>query len=359
MRVRFFILLFLAFLSCLSYAEAYDIGKLVNNSNITNIAQQLLIAQQLGVQGMQNLTNVSISPQSTPSFQVEVPPPPKITVPESQIRLLALSGFILLFVFAAGKIADFLKSSGNRISKKEAIYAPLAYLLFSTLGVFLYFSSGYWKPPQDTIITNVFYLIAIPAAIMAGVGALVLYSFFKDRLNPTQSLDLSIKIIFAPIFDGLRGYWTALGAAAILAGMSAFSFYSSGGRLSLVTLDFLILSIAVSLYYLYRALTVSGNENKAASIVTMLTILAPSILQSFFKEAVCSILSKIPFGLFSTCPLLQVGSEVTLALAVGATMLLVMPIVPIAYALMVNLLRAIVLAQVLLERERKEADEET
>lgn len=333
-----------------------DINKLIGNANLTDMAKQ---AQQMQGQGAQNLTDMAKQAAGVAGLpSIALPAPPTIIVPASQLRILGVISVILFFIFAAGKIADFLQSSGKKISKREALYSPFAYIFLSGLGVLLYFSSSFWKPPQDTLITNAFYLLLIPAAIVIGVGALVLHSFFHGRLNAVQSLDLSMHIILAPVFDGLKGYWTALGAAAILVGISSFAFYSSGGRLALVTLDFLLLSIVVSLYYLYRALTSTGNENKASNVVTMLTILAPSILQGFFKELVCAVLSHIPLDFFRSCPLYQVGNEVTLALSVGATLLLMVPVVPIVYAMMVNLLRALTLAQLLLKKEPKEPFEQ-
>ena len=78
-------------------------------------------------------------------------------------------------------------------------------------------------------------------------------------------------------------------------------------------------SILISLYYLYRMLTTPGNENKASNAVTILCLLAPSIMQRYLKDAVCAILLQLPFGFFQTCPLDSVGSEVTLMVSIGAS----------------------------------------
>ncbi|MFA6489493.1 MAG: hypothetical protein WCT52_02325 [Candidatus Micrarchaeia archaeon] len=281
-----------------------------------------------------------------------LPKVPTITIPLSQLRMLAIIAVILFYVFAAGKIADFLQTTGRKITKREALFAPFALMFVSLVFVGFYFMSGAYRPPQDTLITNIVYLVLIPAGITLGVGSFVLYGFFHDRLNFLQSLDLSIHIVLSPIFDGIKGYWTALGAAVILGLISAVVFYSTGGRLALATFDFLLLSVIVSLYYLYRMLTAPGNEAKAGNAVTILCLLAPSIMQRYLKDAVCAILVRLPFGIFQTCPLDSVGSEVTLMASVGATMLLLVPVVPILYAFTVNLLRAITLARLLLTPEQ-------
>lgn len=303
---------------------------------------------------------LSISFASLPSLPgVPLPdvslPAPKIVVPLSQLRDIAIFAVLLCYIFAAGKIADFLQSSGRKISKREALLAPFAYMFLSCLGLLAYVSSGLWVPPQNTLITTAVYLLGIPLGIVIGLGAIVLYGFFRDRLNPVQSLDLSMRIILAPIFDGLRGYWTALGAAAILGGISGFTYWSSGGNFSLVTLDFLLLSSVVALYFLYRALTSHTNEGKASNVVTMLTIIAPSVLRLFFKDLVCAGLSLIPLDFFRSCPLQQVGNEVTLALSVAATLILLVPIIPVIYAMVVNLLRVATVVELLMRREQPHA----
>ncbi len=323
MRTGFLLAAMLAISLLCAQSPSYAIpdlplGVLLNSTNISNlpINSSALQHEISGAPGLPDLSGLVQVP-SLPALS-----PPKIVVPLSQLRVLAIIAALLCYVFAAGKIADFLQSSGRKIAKREALFAPFAYLFVSGFGVLLYFGSGAAKPPQDTLITNGFYLLFIPALIAVALGTLVLYGFFRDRLSFPRSFDLSLHIILAPIFDGLRGYWTALGAAAILALISSFAFYSSGLQLSLVTTDFMLLSIVVSLYFLYRALTSAGNENKAANFVTMLTILAPSLLQKFFREAVCLVLTRIPLDFFRTCPLDSVGSEVSLALSVGATLLL-------------------------------------
>lgn len=273
-------------------------------------------------------------------------------LPIHELEGIAVIAIVMCFLFAAGRIADFLQSSGKRISKKEALYAPFAYTLFSMIGIIAYFTTGAWVPPQNTIITNVFYLLLLPAAIAIGVGALVLHSFFHDRLNPLQSLDLSMHIILAPIFDGIRGYWTALTASVIVLGISVASYFSSGMNFSLVTFDFLLASIIVSCYFLYRAFTSRSNEGRASNIITIMTIMAPSVLRLYFKDLVCAGLSLIPLQVFQTCPLLQVGNEVTLALSVAATLLLLVPAIPVIYAIMVNALRVVTVVHVLTRKEQ-------
>jgi len=270
----------------------------------------------------------------------------------SQFRDIVIFAVIACYIFAAGKVADFLTSSGRHITKREVLFAPFAYVLLSFFVLALYLSSGAWVPPQNTVITAAAYLVLIPLALCVVAGALALHGFFHDRLTPLQSLDLSMHIILAPIFDGLSGYWTAIGAAAVLVLASSLSFWSSGGNFSLVTLDFLIMSALFSLYFLYRALTAQNNEGRASNFVSMLVIITPSILRLFLPTFVCALLSLIPLPFFSTCPLLQVGNEVTLALSVLATLVLLVPVIPILYALSVNILRAASAFSVLLRKEK-------
>ncbi|HIH19424.1 TPA: hypothetical protein HA225_05620 [Candidatus Micrarchaeota archaeon] len=269
-----------------------------------------------------------------------------------ELQMAMAIGVLLCYIFAAGRIADFLQSSGRSVSKKEIIYAPIAYVLFSMIGVIFYFGSGSFAPPQNTLITNAVYLLLIPLGIAIGVGTVVLHSFFRDRLNAVQSLDLSMKIILAPIFDGMRGYWVAIGAAALVVFISGASYFSSGGNFSLVTFDFLLASILVAIYFLYKAFTSRTNEGRASNIVTMLTVLSPSLLRLYFREMVCAWLTKIPIDFFRSCPLDQVGSEVTLALSVAATLLVLVPVIPLIYAVMVNALRVLSVLQVLTRKER-------
>lgn len=270
-----------------------------------------------------------------------------------ELREIIIIGVVLSYIFASGRIADFVQAKGFRLTKKEVLFAPFAYMFLSAIGVLAYFSSGAWVPPQDTIVTLAVYLVLIPVAISVGLGAMVLHYFFRDRLNPVQSLDLSLRILLAPIFDGWKGYWTALGAAGILVAISAISYYSSGLNFEKVTLDFLLLSIIVSLYFAYRALVAKSNEDRASGFVSALTILAPAILREFFSSLVCAALSLVPFGIFSSCPLDQVGNEVTLALSVLATMLLLIPIIPLVYAIAVNLLRFLTAIEILLKKEER------
>jgi hypothetical protein len=122
-------------------------------------------------------------------------------------------------------------------------------------------------------------------------------------------------------------------------------------------LDFLILSAAFSLYFLYRALTARDNEGRASNAVSMLVMLAPGVLRLFFRDIACSLLSLVPLAFFKSCPLLAVGNEVTLALSVLATMVLLVPAIPVIYALMVNIFRAATAAAVLVRKEKPAAKE--
>jgi len=274
--------------------------------------------------------------------------------PAAQYKDLLLLAIIACYVFAAGKIADFLTKTGGRITKREVLFAPFAYVFLCFFALLIYFSSGAWVPPQNTIITMAAYMLLLPLAICIASGALSLHAFFHDRLNPLQSLDLSMHIILAPIFDGLAGYWTAVGAAAVLVFASGASFWSSGGNFSLVTLDFLIMSAIFSLYFLYRTITAQDNEGRAANAVSTLVIIAPGVLRLFLPSVVCALLALIPLPFFKTCPLLQTGNEVTLALSVLATLVLLVPVIPLLYALAVNVLRAATAFSVLLRREKPE-----
>jgi hypothetical protein len=270
----------------------------------------------------------------------------------SQFRDIAIFAAIACYIFAAGKIADSLSKIGRRMEKREVLMAPFAYVFLCFFALIIYASSGAWMPPQNTIITTAAYLVLIPLALCIAAGALALHGFFHDRLTPLQSLDLSMHIVLAPIFDGLAGYWTAIGAAAVLVLASGLSFWSSGGNFSLVTLDFLIMSSIFSLYFLYRALTSHGNEGRASNFVSMLVIITPSVLRLYLPTVACALLSIIPLQFFRTCPLLQVGNEVTLALSVLATLVLLVPVIPIIYALSVNVLRAGSAFAVLLRKEK-------
>ncbi len=270
----------------------------------------------------------------------------------SQFRDIVIFAVVACYIFAAGKIADFLTSSGRHITKREVLLAPFAYVFLCFFVLLLYATSGAWVPPQNTIITTAAYLVLLPLALCIGAGALALHGFFHDRLNPLQSLDLSMHIILAPIFDGLTGYWTAIGAAAVLVFASGLSFWSSGGNFSLVTLDFLIMSALFSLYFLYRALTAQNNEGRASNFVSMLVIITPGVLRLFLPTVACALLSLIPLEFFKTCPLLQIGNEVTLALSVLATLVLLVPVIPILYALSVNVLRAASAFSVFLRKEK-------
>lgn len=270
-----------------------------------------------------------------------------------ELREIIIVGVVLSYIFASGKIADAVEARGFRISKKEVLLAPFAYMFLAAIGVLTYFASGAALPPQDTIITLAVYLVLLPIAIAVGLGALVLHYFFHDRLNAVQSLDLSLRILLAPIFDGWRGYWTALGAAGILVAISVISYYSSGLSPEKTPLDFLLLAIIVALYFVYRALTATNNEARASGFVSALTILTPAILLEFFRELACGALALVPFGIFSSCPLDQAGSEVALAFSVLATLLLLIPVIPLVYAIVVNLLRFLTAIDVILRKEEK------
>ena len=288
--------------------------------------------------------------------QVALPDIPLATL---QLRDIIIIGVVLTYLFASGRIADFVESKDRRVTKREVLLAPLLYMVFACVGVLIYFGSGAWVPPQDTIITTVFYLILIPLAISVGLGALVIHYFFHDRLNPVQSLDLSLRIVLSPVFDGYKGYLTAFGAAVILVGISVVSFYSSGWDFAKVTLDFLLLSLLVSLYYVYRALVAKTNEDKASASVSALTIITPAIVRAFFTELACAALALVPFGIFSVCPIGQAGNEVTLAISVLATVALLIPIIPVAYAIVVNVLRFFTVIEVLVRKEeRRQGGEE-
>jgi hypothetical protein len=331
-----------------------DIGQL--NSSAMNIIKNSLPSLQ-NASGMQNIPAPAVSGMpSAPAAAL-----PEISIPISQLRELVILLVFFTYVFAAGRIADFLQNSGRAISKRELVLAPFAFMFLSAVGVVAYFSSDYWIPPQNTIITEAFYLLFIPLAIAIGIGAMVLNSFFHDRLNFFQSADLSVKIVLSPLFDGMQGYFTALGAAAIVVGISIISYFSSGSDLALVTMDFLLLSVVVSLYFLYHVFTARTNESKASNVVTMLTILFPSVLRSYFTELVCAGLEHLPFGLFPSCPLLQVGNEVTLALSVAATLILLVPVIPVVYAIAVNGLRMFSALSLVLKKEtppKKQKEEE-
>lgn len=312
-------------------------------SRIANILVLLvLFSSMIFAAQQENTTN------STSSTQDKFP-----SKGELELRQLILFVVVIIYVFAAGRIADFLKARGTRISKKEVLLAPFLFMMLSALGVLLYFSTPYWLPPQDTIVTKAVYLIAVPLAIATGLGAFVLYSFFHGRLNVLDSLDLSARIVFAPVFDGLKGYWTMINVIFVLGIIATISFYSSGGNFSLITLDFLLLSLLVASYFIYHAVVGVGNENKASNFVTALILVAPSIMRLYFKELVCRGFSMIPFGLFSACPLDMMGDEVTLAISVIATLIILIPIIPFAYAIMVNLLRFMVVVEVMAGRGSK------
>ena len=270
----------------------------------------------------------------------------------SQFRDVAIFAAVACYIFAAGKIADSLSKAGRRMTRREVVMAPFAYVLLCFFALLIYAASGAWVPPQNTIITTAAYLVLIPLAMCICAGALALHGFFHDRLSPLQSLDMSMHIILAPIFDGLAGYWTAIGAAAVLVLASSLSFWSSGGNFSLVTMDFLIMSALFSLYFLYRALTSQSNEGRASNFVSMLVVAAPSVLRLYLPTLVCALLSLIPLQFFRECPLLTVGNEVTLALSVLATLVLLVPVIPLLYALSVNVLRAGSAFAVLLQKEK-------
>ena len=354
---------------------AKSAGSALSDFNISSFfgnsqAQQVISAaeQSSGVQLPSNLSQAipalpaavqplpnssQLPPTQQPAFSA-----PGIVITQGNLEELALLAIVLVYVFAAGKIADFLQSSGKRITKREALFAPFAYLFVTCVGAAAYFASGAWAPPQNTVITEAFFLVLVPAAIVIGLGAVVLHSFFRDRMNAWQCIDLSLHVILAPIFDGIRGYWTAFGAAAILVAISVLTYWSSGGNFSLVTLDFLLLSILVSLYFLYRAIMSHDSDGRAANLVTMLTVLAPSVLRLFMRDVACALLSLIPLDFFRTCPLAQAGNEVTLALSVLATLVILVPVIPFIYALIVNLLRFLTVVEVLLSPEKPEAGKE-
>lgn len=346
---------------------ARDFGSILSQLNFSTILGNGQAAEiintaggALGVQLPQNASQAMLPSgiAQLPAAAANAIPIPSFQISAGNIRDIALIAIVLVYVFAAGKIAEFLRSSGKAVSKREVLFAPFAYLFASGTGILIYFASGAWVPPQNTIITMGVYLLLIPLGITIGLGAAVLHGFFRDRLKPWQSLDLSMHVILAPIFDGLSGYWASFGAAAILVFISGFTFWSSGGNFSLVTLDFLLLSAVVALYFLYRAITSQNNEGRASNLVALLIVIAPSLMRLFLKDVVCAGLSLIPLDFFRTCPLLQAGNEVTLALSVLATLLILVPVIPIIYALIVNLLRFIAVLEVLAAPEKKQGKAE-
>lgn len=258
-----------------------------------------------------------------------------------QLRHIVMLLCVLTYLFACGRIADFLQSREKQISKKELFLVPIAFMIFIVLGVVVYFFSPYWVPPQDSLIANLVYLVLVPLGIAVGIGIVILFLFFRDRLNILQCIDLAVKIVFAPVFDGLKGYITALHTVFILGIIATISFYSSGGDFALITLDFLLLSVIVALYFIYRAFTSKENENKASNFVTALILITPAIVKMYFKELVCKSLSLIPFSFFETCPFEQIESEIGLAISIAVTLLILIPVIPFAYAILVNLLRVI------------------
>ena len=286
-------------------------------------------------------------------FSAPVELPADIPLAILQLRDVIIIAVVLTYLFASGRIADFIESKGRKVTKREVLLAPFCYMFFACAGVLLYFGSGAWVPPQDTIITTLVYLLLIPLGISVGLGALIISYFFHDRLNPVQSIDLSLRIVLSPIFDGYKGYWTAFGAAVILVGISVISFYSSGWDFAKVTLDFLLLSAIVSLYYVYKALVAKTNEDKASNVVSALTIITPAVVREFFRELACAALALVPFNIFSVCPIDQVGNEVTLAISVLATIVLLIPIIPLIYAIVVNVLRFFTVIEVLVRKEEK------
>ncbi len=268
-----------------------------------------------------------------------------------QVINVAIILAILCYIFAAGKIADFLQSSGKAITKKEALFAPFAYFATSALLIIIYISSGFFAPPQSTPITLGFFLIIIPSLIALVGGTAALYYFFRDRMNIASCFSLSIRIIFAPLFDGIKGYWTALGGAAIVGVISTISFFSSGGNMALATTDFLFLSITVSLYFVYKAAVAMSNEDRATNLTTFLFILSPSIIKVFARDIACAAIGAIPIKLFATCPLSQSDQQTSLALSLAATFIVLLPLIPIAYAALVNTLRAATVLKLLFAKD--------
>ncbi len=259
---------------------------------------------------------------------------------KKQVINVALIAGLLCYIFAAGRIADYLLSSGKRITKKEAVFVPFAYLATSAIFVIIYLTSGFFAPPQATIVTLGFFLVVVPALITLAAGTAVIYWFFRDRIGASECFSLSLRIIFAPIFDGIKGYWTALGAAVIIAIVSTLAFFSSGGNMALATTDFLFLSITVSLYFVYKAAVAQSNEERASSLTTLLFILSPSIIRIFARDIACAVIGAIPVRLFSSCPLAASDQQTSLALSLAATFIVLLPLIPIAYAALVNALRA-------------------
>ena len=122
-------------------------------------------------------------------FSAPVELPADIPLAILQLRDVIIIAVVLTYLFASGRIADFIESKGRKVTKREVLLAPFCYMFFACAGVLLYFGSGAWVPPQDTIITTLVYLLLIPLGISVGLGALIISYFFHDRLNPVQSID--------------------------------------------------------------------------------------------------------------------------------------------------------------------------
>lgn len=337
----------------------------ISGTQVIGILALLGVQQNASVEGLpsqaavQNATGGAGVSSAGQQAQPQQGLMPQFAAILSQFRALLFLLAILMYVFAAGRIAEFTKLSGARIGRREALAIPAAYLIAGLATIAAYYASGHWVPPQNTPITLAFYIVAIPIAIFWLMGAAALYMFFREKAGIVGSLDLSMKIALAPLFDGLKGYWTALGAAAVLSLVSAVSFYSSGGNMALLTLDFTILSCVSALYFAYRALTAKGSEPQASNMVTALCIVSPIIMQKFFRDFVCAALALLPIRLFAECPLLSMDGGATLGVSIAATVVLLVPIVPFIYAGVVNALRAGMLLGIIAEGEgRKKPDKE-
>ena len=181
----------------------FNLSSFFGNSGASDVLK--VAEQSAGVQLPQNLTQgigglaasagrtapSGAEPASNSSQHVAFRAP-GVAITQGNLVQLAIIAAVLVYVFAAGKIADFLQSSGKRITRREALFAPFAYIFVACIGAAAYFASGAWVPPQNTIITDAVFLVLIPAAIVIGLGAAVFQSFFRDRMNVWHSLDLSI-----------------------------------------------------------------------------------------------------------------------------------------------------------------------
>lgn len=255
-----------------------------------------------------------------------------------QFKVFLIPVLVLCYVFACGRIADFIEcvAGEGRMMRREVLGAPLAYIIVIVLAVAAYFSSGASAPPQGTPVSIAVYFLVIPLFVATVAGAIPIYAVFRDRLNPLNAIELSTKILFAPVYDGLHGYWTALGAAALLVILSGIAYYSGGGNIEATATDLMLLSSLSALAFVYLAFSARETETRASRFVTAAVLVLPGIIRIYFKQGVCTGLAMVGV---SPCPLAGTGEGLTLMASVGITLGILVPIVPFAYAFVVNLLR--------------------